>query len=135
MRRRLGSSLLALATAALLASPAAAQDMSGAMTVQMNASGDGGASGEAMVHAMGDSTTVMITLRGLEPNSRHAAHVHNGSCSGGVMHPLQVVVADGEGTGTSSSTVAAAPEATWWLQVHRAESPPGPGISCGQVMP
>ena len=134
MRRRLGTSLLALAAAALLASPASAQH-EGGMTVQMNPSGDGGAGGEAMVHPMGDSTTVIITLQGLEPDSRHAAHVHNGSCSGGVMYPLQVVVADAEGTGTSSSTVAAAPDATWWLQVHRAESPPGPGISCGQVMP
>ena len=133
--RRLGTSLLALAAAALLASPAGAQQMEGGMAVQMNASGDGGAGGEAMVHPMGDSTMVMITLQGLEPDSRHAAHVHNGSCSAGVVYPLQVVVADEDGIGTSSSTVAAAPDATWWLQVHRAESPPGPGISCGQVMP
>ena len=135
MRRRLGTSLLALAVAVLFASPASAQQMEGGMAVQMNASGDGGAGGEAMVHPMGGSTMVMIALQGLEPDSRHAAHVHNGSCAAGVVYPLEVVVADGDGNGTSTSTVAADPDATWWLQVHRAESPPGPGISCGQVMP
>jgi Cu/Zn superoxide dismutase len=124
--------LLGLALAGVLLAPAAsaaAQDT----TMPLNTSNDSGASGQAMIHAMGGSTMIMITVNGLEPNSRHAAHIHNGSCTAGILLPLEVVVADANGVGTSNTTLPQAADATWWIQVHRAEAPPGPGIVCGAV--
>jgi hypothetical protein len=133
MRRYLISGFLALLLAGAslpVALPVGAQE---AITIELAPVGGSGISGQATVQPMDGQTMVVITLQGLEPNSRHAAHVHGGSCGGSVMYPLTVVVADAEGNGTSTSMVAAAPDASWWIQVHRAESPPGPGIACGQV--
>jgi Cu/Zn superoxide dismutase len=133
MRATLTRGLLGLVLTAAVVSPSGAQAMQGDVTATLNASNDSGVNGEAVIHPMGDTTMIMITVQGLEPNSRHAAHIHNGACSAGILMPLEVVVADANGTGTSTSTVSAAPDASWWIQVHRAESPPGPGITCGQV--
>lgn len=130
MRWQLGGSVLG-AAAALAASTVLAQGT----TVPLATTNDSGASGQAMVEVTGSGSSIMLMVSGLEPNSRHAAHIHNGACSGGISYPLEVVVADDSGAGTSTTALSAAPDATWWIQVHRAESPPGPGIVCGQAMP
>ena len=79
---------------------------------------------------------VKISLVGLAPNSTHPANIHHGSCSnqGLVIYPLQDVVADAHGVGTSTTTiknVANVPATGWYVNVHN-----GPGLSPGdQYLP
>ncbi len=88
--------------------------------------------------------TVNISLLGLAPGSKHPAHIHAGSCAkaGNVVYPLQDVVADETGAGSSTSiisNVTGGISATgWYINVHN-----GPGlspdaqflpISCGNIV-
>jgi hypothetical protein len=87
--------------------------------------------------------TVNITLLGLAPNSKHPAHIHAGTCAkeGNMLYPLQDVVANDTGIGTSVSTISnvtgGIPATGWYLNVHN-----GPAmtsdqqampISCGDI--
>jgi hypothetical protein len=122
----------------LAATPAGAQqagDEDAAGSLPMRATASAGVSGRASLRVADGATTVTITLQGLEPESRHAAHIHGESCDGPILFPLQVMVADDNGQGTSLTVISNVPDGTWWLQVHRGETPPGPGISCGEVPP
>src|SRR5947209_267564 len=120
VRGSLRQSIVGLAVAGALLTPTAAptafaQDV----TATLNPTNDSGVSGQAMVHSMGDMTQIMITVQGLEPNSRHAAHIHDGGCTASILVPLEFVVADASGTGTSTSNIPAAAVSTWYVQVHR----------------
>lgn len=81
-----------------------------------------------------NQTAVIVTVYGLEPGSEHVNHIHGGSCTGGILFPLQTLVADKSGVARAVSSVPAAlnPE-TWWVNVHAGYSLPSPGITCGQV--
>jgi len=73
--------------------------------------------------------TVKISLIGLAPSSKHPAHIHAGSCAkegGPVVHPLQDVVADEHGVGTSTTVIqnVKVPASGWYINVHN-----GPGLS------
>ena len=72
---------------------------------------------------------VKISLIGLAPNSTHPAYIHRGSCSkqGLIVYPLQNVVADARGVGTSTTTiknVTKVPATGWYVNIHN-----GPGLS------
>jgi hypothetical protein len=77
----------------------------------------------------------MITVQEMEPNSRLAADVHNGSCSGAILYPLDGFVADATGTGHSETDLDATPDETWWIRVDSAEGSPDQWVACGQVLP
>lgn len=73
--------------------------------------------------------TVKISLVGLAPSSTHPAHIHSGSCAkqGAVVYPLQNVVADAHGVGSSTTViknVKTLQPTGWFLNVHN-----GPGLS------
>lgn len=73
--------------------------------------------------------TVKISLVGLAPSSTHPAHIHSGSCAkqGAVVYPLQNVVADAHGVGSSTTViknVKPLQPTGWFLNVHN-----GPGLS------
>src|SRR5450755_108133 len=87
--------------------------------------------------------TVNILLLGLVPDSKHPAHIHAGSCAkaGNVVYPLQDVIADETGSGSSTSVIKdvtdGIPATGWYINVHN-----GPGlspetqflpISCGNI--
>ena len=73
---------------------------------------------------LADSTlTVKLTVSGLEPNSKHTAHIHAGSCEsqGAVIYPLTTVVADASGKAnvtTTISNVSSIPSSGWYVNVH-----------------
>jgi hypothetical protein len=137
VRRALSSGLLGLALTAAVACSVAGQRTAGAQGwfVPLTPSDGSAASGQVVIHENGrDQWMVMVMLQGLEPNSRRAVQIHNGSCSGEVLYPLEVMVADANGTGYSNTNLAATtPDARWWIQVSRDESAPEPGIACGQL--
>jgi hypothetical protein len=71
-------------------------------------------------HSLG----VSVTVHGLDPNTAHAAHVHEGSCEaqGPVVYSLPNVKSDATGTGsvtaTFSGVTATAIPSTWYVNVH-----------------
>ncbi len=72
---------------------------------------------------------VNISLIGLAPNSTHPAYIHHGSCSkqGLIVYPLQNVVANAHGVGTSTTTiknVTKVPATGWYVNIHN-----GPDLS------
>jgi len=80
-------------------------------------------SGTAQLALSGATLTVKLALRGLEPNSMHAAHIHAGSCEsqGAVVYPLTTVVADASGNANVTTTipnVSSIPGSGWYVNVH-----------------
>lgn len=80
-------------------------------------------SGMAQLTLAGSTLTVKLTISGLEPNSKHAAHIHAGSCEsqGVVVYPLKTVVADASGKAnvtTTISNVSSIPSSGWYVNVH-----------------
>jgi hypothetical protein len=90
------------------------------------------------------SLTVNITLLGLDPNSKHPAHIHSGNCAkeGGELYSLHDVVANKQGIGTSISTIDdvadGIPATGWYINVHNgptmASDQQSMPISCGNVV-
>ena len=81
------------------------------------------AAGSAKLSLDSDKLTVQVTLSGLAPNSTHIAHIHKGSCEaqGGVLYPLNPVVADAKGNGTSTTTVdnvTSISSSGWYVNIH-----------------
>ena len=88
--------------------------------------------------------TVSVTLLGLAPSSKHPAHIHTGSCAkeGSVLYPLQDVVANEAGVGTSTTTIngvtGGIPETGWNINVHNgptmASDVQSMSISCSNIV-
>lgn len=92
----------------------------------------------------GDALVVRLWLGGLAPNSRHAAHIHDGSCAyqGGIAYPLNTVVADGTGDAQSTTVirgVRSIPTGGWYVNVHKGtdlSTQTGfDPIACGNIYP
>jgi plastocyanin len=110
---------------------AAAPSAMASLTAQQGS----GVTGQATLSQSGGTTTVSVTLSGLPPNSSHAGHIHGGSCAGAILFPLGTITADSSGRGSATATVSGSIDTSnWWVQYHVSDSPPGPPISCGQVM-
>lgn len=97
------------------------------------------ATGEASLREVGAQTSVQLTVRGAEPNAALAAHVHQGACQqqGPVVAPLDPVLTDAEGLGTSVTLVdtplAALADGRHYVQAHAPGEQPGPPVACADV--
>lgn len=84
--------------------------------------------------------TVILHLHGLEPGSIHAAHIHVGTCSmkGGILYPLNQVVADASGNATVMTTLdqitGGIPATGWAIRVHRGPTAQTSPLLCGTVV-
>lgn len=81
--------------------------MGGMGTVPLSPVGNSGVSGEANLTAQGQQTQVAVQLRGMQPNSVHAGHVHHGTCDslGAPAAPLPDVTAGADEAGSATGTV------------------------------
>jgi Cu/Zn superoxide dismutase len=84
---------------------------------------DQSASGMAQLTLSGGTLMVKLTLSGLAPNSKHAAHIHSGSCEsqGAVVYALPPVAADASGNASETATfpnVSSIPSSGWYVNVH-----------------
>lgn len=84
---------------------------------------DQSASGMAQLTLSSGTLTVKLTLSGLAPNSKHAAHIHSGSCEsqGAVVYPLPPVAADASGNASATDTipnVSSIPSSGWYVNIH-----------------
>lgn len=93
--------------------------------------------------------TVSLSMSGLAAGSRHAAHIHTGSCQvqGPVAYSLPDLVADAAGVAsvkTTFSVTSPPPASGWYVNVHdgdmndilQANGQPGPlfqPLACGNV--
>ena len=91
--------------------------------------------GQVLMRQSGaNQTAVIVTVYGLEPGSEHVNHIHNGSCTGGILFPLEKLIADETGVARSITSVPGAINLdTWWVNVHAGYALPSPGVTCGQV--
>jgi CHRD domain len=95
--------------------------------------------GTAEIAVLGDGTTkVTLMLSGMVAGSKHAAHIHIGSCvnQGSVAVPLPDVVAGGDGSGSSEKVIQTGQiPAAAYVNVHQKGSDEGVGggISCGDI--
>ena len=108
--------------------------------VQMTPVSNSGVSGEGMISEAGQQTQVMVRLTGLQPNSGHAGHIHQGTCDnmGSAVVPLQDITAGADGAGTMTTTVSV-PMMTVMNGQHLiayhqdAGQNHGPTIVCGNI--
>jgi len=104
-------------------------------TVTLEPVDDSGVSGQATVMHTEDELVVVLELEGLPEAGEFAAHIHAGSCAEGgpVAVPLNDVIADEEGFGTSTTALDADAidhDGEYFFQVHSADGPP---IACGDL--
>ena len=97
-------------------------------------------SGKATVTTDGAKSKVVVQLSALEPNSKHAGHVHVGSCAtpGPVAVGLNTITADGSGNGTSTTEIDSAKLAgSVYIAFHQRAADDANGIgaviSCGDI--
>jgi hypothetical protein len=84
----------------------------------------------------GGGTRVTVIVLRLEPGSTHANHVHDGSCTGAILHPLEPLQAGNDGTATAVTELTQEVEfQRWYVNVHAGAELPSPGIVCGKVNP
>jgi CHRD domain len=81
------------------------------------------AHGTAQLSLHNGDLTVTLILHGLAPKSKHAAHVHAGSCvqQGKVIFPLNPLVANDKGDASETMpfhNVQAIPPSGWYVNVH-----------------
>jgi Cu/Zn superoxide dismutase len=82
------------------------------------------ATGTIKVIAQPGQLTIELKITGLPAASIHVSHIHIGSCKnrGSIYRALNTVVADGQGTADTKSTVNASypPKkgTTWYVVVH-----------------
>ncbi|HEX2095613.1 MAG TPA: hypothetical protein VHG28_24665 [Longimicrobiaceae bacterium] len=119
---------------------AAAHGTMGGSGFALNPVGGSGVSGQATVADQGGQTGVTVQLTGFQPNSRHAGHIHTGTCEnpGPPVAPLPEITADANGagnaTGTASLPMTTAMDGQHIVSYHQggADSP-GPPVVCGAI--
>lgn len=100
------------------------------------AGSEGTASTATFEHTGQGSTRVTVIAMGLQPNSRHLNHIHDGSCSGPILYPLEVLVADTSGMARAVTELPGEVEfGRWYVNVHAGDTLPSPGIKCGVANP
>jgi hypothetical protein len=81
------------------------------------------ATGTIRVTTQSGSMTIELKITGLQANSSHVSHIHIGKCSahGGIKFALNQVVASGDGTSDTKTTLKASyppTTGTWYVVVH-----------------
>lgn len=137
---RIASSILviALAFGAAACDEEATTEPGGDRSFDLSSIGGSDVSGTAEITDDGGGTsTVAVTLTGLEPNTEHAGHVHVGSCAdqGGIVVVLDPITADSDGNGTAVTADVPDDQLTtdFYIQYHVDLDPPGAPIACGDI--
>jgi CHRD domain len=132
-----GLSLAVLAACAPMGKPSKSVTLNSSGALATNEASK--VTGTAEIAVLGDGTTkITLMLSGMVAGSKHAAHIHVGSCvnQGNVAVPLPDVVAGTDGTGSSEKIIQTGliPAAAY-VNVHQKGSDEGVGggISCGDI--
>jgi hypothetical protein len=82
----------------------------------------------------GASTSVTVTLQGLQQGSVYGATINHGACLGPLLYILNGVPGNANGQGTSTTTVSSQPQGDWFIAIHVTASAQAPLVACGQVI-
>jgi hypothetical protein len=82
----------------------------------------------------GQATIINVQLQALRANTTYALSINDGSCTGALLAALQPVTTDNNGNGTSSTTLGAAVQASWFLVLHHGDSTQDDVLACGEVV-
>jgi hypothetical protein len=137
--RRYGFALgLALVSVTACGDDANAPGIRAPREFAMNAVNGNGVTGTVRIEDdAGTTSTVTVSLEGLEPGSQHAGHVHTGSCAnqGAIVAGLDAITADaeGEGSATTADVLDDRLGDAFYIQYHVALNPPGAPLSCADI--
>jgi hypothetical protein len=101
-------------------------------------------SGEMQLSTDGKKLMTTLSVHGLTPGSKHAVHIHRGSCAsqGKVIYTLKPLVANAMGVATETATidrVSSIPQSGWYVNVHRSTNLSNQTgfdpIACGDITP
>ncbi len=102
------------------------------------------ASGSSRLQVVNGKLTVTLSVRGLVPNSLHAAHIHAGSCAsaGNALYNMSPLQANAQGNASKTVTfnnVSSIPASGWAITIHytndlSTQTGYNP-ILCGNVVP
>ena len=144
MKNAIGLLVLASSSVLYLACAPAAGSAGKNVTMAPQGNLAGGAAsavaGTATVVVDGAKAKVTVNLSRLEPNSKHAGHVHTGTCAtpGPVAVGLATITADASGNGSSTAEVDAAKLAgSVYIAFHQRAADDAAGIggviTCGDI--
>jgi hypothetical protein len=84
--------------------------------------------------------TATVSLSGLQPGNSYASHIHAGDCSteGKMLYPLNNVVTDATGSGTTTTTINniadGIPASGWDITIHSGPTAAASRLLCGNVV-
>ncbi|HLW02819.1 MAG TPA: hypothetical protein VKT82_29455 [Ktedonobacterales bacterium] len=81
----------------------------------------------------GQATIINVQVQHLVPMSNYALSIHAGSCYGALLTALEPVTTDNNGSGSSSTTLSAQIQSTWFIVLHNGSSTRDDVLACGQV--
>jgi len=123
---------------ALPATEAAPPPEPSSFTAQFQPLNESGATGQAELRAVGESTEVRVILSGAGEGV-HQGHVHTGTCEapGDVIAPLTPITTDASGAGEQTAEVAV-PLATVMdgnhiILYHEVGGEPGAPVACAPI--
>lgn len=114
------------------------QDVRSPLVVRLQQTPAGSA--EVSWNPQSQALTVTLHLRGLQPGSNHAAHIHVGNCSERekILYPFHNSIANTAGSAVSTITVhhvvGGIPAAGWNITVHRGATASTGTLLCGNVV-
>lgn len=93
-------------------------------TLNQASAPDQAAGGLAELTITDNRLAVTVTMKGMAPNSKHAAHIHLGSCvsQGKIVYSLNPVIVNAAGDGNSTTNidnVSAIPRGGWYINIHQ----------------
>jgi hypothetical protein len=141
--KHIGSLILGMLAGLFMACAPAAASNSKTVNISPIGSLSSGATsqvaGSATISPDSPKSKVAVNLHGLEPNSKHAGHLHVGTCSavGPVAVGLNLITADANGNGSSTTEVDTAKLAGTYVAYHQRGPDDANGIgsfiTCGEI--
>jgi hypothetical protein len=120
------------------AEPPTTAPEAGSFMAQFQPINESGASGQVELSALGEATSVRVTLSGAGEGA-HQGHIHTGTCDapGDVVAPLSPITSDaagaGEGTSEVSVPLATVMDGNHIVLYHEAGGEPGAPVACAPI--
>lgn len=109
------------------------QNAGNATLVQVNSTNILGTASLSPVQG-GQATLINVQVQRLVPDSTYALSIRGGSCYGELLTALQPATTDDSGNGSSSTTLSAQIQSSWFIVLHNGPTTRNAVLACGQVV-
>jgi hypothetical protein len=109
------------------------QNAGNATLVQINSTNILGTASLSPVQG-GQATLINVQVQRLVPDSTYALSIRGGSCYGDLLTALQPASTDNSGNGSSSTTLSAQIQSSWFIVLHSGPTTRNAVLACGQVV-